>query len=98
MKYILGIIVGLAIGLSCIIICTLCIVFRRRCTKRQVPQDGTQSTGRHSNGNGCQRSREHIPETHEMEYFTYLSSQTGRTDSTDITPQHLDTKVSNEKF
>lgn len=87
-----GIIVGLAIGLSCIVICTLFIICRRRCIKHQVPEPEAE-TGRHTNGNGCHRDRQVGAESYEMEYFTHLSSQSGANENAEATPQHVDTKV-----
>ncbi|KAK6644417.1 hypothetical protein RUM43_000684 [Polyplax serrata] len=88
----IGIAAGLGIGIFCIIICTTCILCRRRCLKRQVSQEFEATSCRQSNGNVCQRDRECPAESRETEYFTFLSAQMEQPGSLEIGVRNLNSK------
>ena len=101
--------VGVAIGVGCIVVCTVAIVWRKRCVKsasREYDGATVGSGSHHINGNGYYREWDRSPashthimaapsENHEMDYF--LAAVTTNIPC-DNNADHLDTKVVHSLF
>jgi hypothetical protein len=103
-----GIVVGVAIGVGCIILCAVAIVWRRRCIKSASPDcsgagAGTTcgSGGHHANGNGYYREWDRSPASHarimavtsENHEMDYFAAAVTTNIPCDNNADHLDTKV-----
>ncbi|KAJ4450294.1 hypothetical protein ANN_01714 [Periplaneta americana] len=83
----LGIVVGVAIGVGCIILCAIAIVWRRRCLKSASPECSGAGGGatcgsgsHHVNGNGYYREWDRSPASHAHIMATSAPSETHEMD------------------
>jgi hypothetical protein len=95
-----GIVVGVAIGVGCIILCAVAVVWRRRCIKSASAECG-DTNAHQANGNGYYKAWDRSAtaharimaapcESHELDYFVAaVTANIPCDDSAD----HLDTKV-----
>jgi hypothetical protein len=103
-----GIVVGVAIGVGCIVLCAVAIVWRRRCIKSASPEcSGTAAGtscgpgGLHANGNGyyrewdrCTASHAHtVADPSENHEMDYFAAAVTTNIPSDSNADHLDTKV-----
>lgn len=101
--------VGVTIGIICIVMCFVAIVWRKRCVKsasREYCGAAIGSGSRHINGNGCYREWDRSPashtrimaarsENHEMDYFVAAVTTNIPCENNS---DHLDTKVVHTLF
>jgi hypothetical protein len=104
-----GIVVGVTIGVGCMILSTIAIVWRRRCIKSASPECSGAAAGSacgpgglHANGNGYYREWDRCPASHscamaassENHEMDYFAAAVTTNIPCDSNADHLDTKVS----